>query len=477
MADQLPDDIPPDLEESFDAEQASIDIEEVRPSYHEVFYTPTPEVMKAAKKSGSGKTLIMEVDAQKDSVSMYPINTWNTSYDFLKPRYGGLKTITFDGFGYDYAETERDVWGIPEMLPNVFYDQYIFGLGLRAAYQNITDILRMSGVRHLIISRRKNTAFDEKQATLILSETEFEKLCKDTKRITKKTRDFAREIKYVTTNYNLASFLNGSVKEGLQELFKKNATKSANLINQEPSVMDAGLALTDPKEAVDFVTKNSEKLVEQEQETLLKLHNKIELVSFEELIKRYETMLGKKLGEPAWQNLFQLNPFILSMVFSSPITIIQGQASVGGIGIDGSGNTITDFLVANSINYNATVIEIKTPQKDLLKGKSFYRNGVHAVSTDLSGGVNQVLYQRMKFQQNASDLKGNSKDAHFEAYHTTGVLIIGKMPVDEVERRSFELFRGNSKDVVIITFDELFERIKQLHEFLKKTQVALPENN
>ncbi len=477
MADQLPDDIPPDLEESVYTEQASINIEEVRPSYHKVFYTPTPEVMKAIKKSGSGKTLIMEVDAQKDSVSMYPIKIGATTYDFLKPRYGGLKTITFDGFGYDYAKTEGNVWGIPETLPRVFYDQYIHGLGLRAAYKNIPEILRMSGVRHLIISKRKNTAFDETQATLILSDTEFEQLCKDTKRIADKTRDFANQIKYVTTNYNLLSFLNGTVKEGLQEQFKIKATKSANLINQEPSVMDAGLALTDPKEAVDFVTKHSEKLVEQEQETLIKLHNKIELVSFEELIKRYKSMLGKKLGEPAWQNLFQLNPFILSMVFSSPITIIQGQASVGGIGIDGSGNTITDFLVANSINYNATVIEIKTPQKKLLKSKTFYRNGVHAVSTDLSGGVNQVLYQRMKFQQNASDLKGNSKDAHFEAYHTTGVLIIGKMPVDEDERRSFELFRGNSKDVVIITFDELFERIKQLHEFLKKTQVALPENN
>ncbi len=467
MADQLPDDIPPDLEESFDAEQASIDIEEVRPSYHEVFYTPTPEVMKAAKKSGSGKTLIMEVDAQKDSVSMYPINTWTTSYDFLKPRYGGLKTITFDGFGYDYAETERDVWGIPEMLPNVFYDQYIFGLGLRAAYQNITDILRMSGVRHLIISRRKNTAFDEKQATLILSETEFEKLCKDTKRITKKTRDFTREIKYVTTNYNLSSFLNGSVKKGLHDLFKKSATKSANLINQEPSVMDAGLALTDPKEAVDFVTKNSEKLVEQEQETLIKLHNKIELVSFVELIKRYESMLGKGRGESFWQNLFQQNPFILSMVFSSPINIMQGQVYVGGTGISGSGGKIGDFLGTNALNFNATIIEIKTPKTKLLNSKP-YRDDVYNASSQLSGAINQVLDQRMKFQQHIHGLKADSKGRQFEAYHTSCVLIIGTMPSDEDEQKSFELFRGNSKDVIIITYDELLERIKQLHEFLKE---------
>jgi hypothetical protein len=40
------------------------------------------------------------------------------------------------------------------------------------------------------------------------------------------------------------------------------------------------------------------------------------------------------------------------------------------------------------------------------------------------------------------------------------------MPFGNDQRKSFELFRGNSKDVHIVTFDELLEKLKQLREFL-----------
>jgi hypothetical protein len=34
------------------------------------------------------------------------------------------------------------------------------------------------------------------------------------------------------------------------------------------------------------------------------------------------------------------------------------------------------------------------------------------------------------------------------------------------QRKSFELFRGNSRNIVIITFDELLEKLRQLRTFL-----------
>ena len=54
-----------------------------------------------------------------------------------------------------------------------------------------------------------------------------------------------------------------------------------------------------------------------------------------------------------------------------------------------------------------------------------------------------------------------------EAYAVRCCLVIGQMPCDEHEQRSFEMFRGNSKDVEIITFDELLEKLKHLRDFLK----------
>lgn len=53
-----------------------------------------------------------------------------------------------------------------------------------------------------------------------------------------------------------------------------------------------------------------------------------------------------------------------------------------------------------------------------------------------------------------------------ESYSVHCCLIIGTIPSDEDRLKSFELFRGNSKDVEIVTFDELSEKLKQLRNFL-----------
>jgi len=46
------------------------------------------------------------------------------------------------------------------------------------------------------------------------------------------------------------------------------------------------------------------------------------------------------------------------------------------------------------------------------------------------------------------------------------VLIIGKVPEGENQKKSFELFRNNSKDITIIAFDELLKKLEVLHDFL-----------
>ena len=40
------------------------------------------------------------------------------------------------------------------------------------------------------------------------------------------------------------------------------------------------------------------------------------------------------------------------------------------------------------------------------------------------------------------------------------------MPAEEAQRKSFELLRGNSKDVEIVTFDELLKKLDGLRQFL-----------
>jgi len=53
-----------------------------------------------------------------------------------------------------------------------------------------------------------------------------------------------------------------------------------------------------------------------------------------------------------------------------------------------------------------------------------------------------------------------------ESYSVHCCLVIGKTPDSADQQKSFELFRKNSKDVEIVTFDELLEKLKHLRDFL-----------
>ena len=185
----------------------------------------------------------------------------------------------------------------------------------------------------------------------------------------------------------------------------------------------------------------------------------------ERLVTRYEEMIGQKLKEQNWQVFFTENPFILSLAFGYPVIKVQDQASVGGHKLSGSGEKIADFLVKNSMTNNTAIFEIKTPQADLLN-KTPFRGGIYTPSSELAGAINQALDQKYQFQTHIASVKHNSRIHDMESYSVHCCLIIGVTPSDEDQQKSFELFRGNSKDVEIVTFNELLEKLKQLRDFL-----------
>jgi hypothetical protein len=196
----------------------------------------------------------------------------------------------------------------------------------------------------------------------------------------------------------------------------------------------------------------------------MQLKNEIELVTLSELIQKFDAMLGMSLPEGRWQSLFSRNPFILGLVFGFPIIKISGQASVGGRTIAGTGGKIADFLVKNNLTDNSALIEIKTPGTRLLNKE--YRDGIHAPTAEFAGSINQMLDQKYKFQKEIASLKDNSGLSNLESYAVNCVLIIGLTPSDKNERKSFELFRNNSREISVITFDELLEKLKNLRSFL-----------
>ena len=218
-------------------------------------------------------------------------------------------------------------------------------------------------------------------------------------------------------------------------------------------------------EVLNIVEKNVSAIAETEPEKLTKLKSQIELASFEIVITRFEEMIARKVKENKWQTFLNENPFILTLAFGYPIIKVQNQAWVGGRKLSGSGEKIADFAVKNSMTNNIAIIDIKTPQEQLLNKKPF-RDGVYTPSSALSGSVNQMLDQKYQFERNVAQIKENSRIHNIESYSVHCCLIIGTMLLSNDEIKSFEHFRQNSKNVEIVTFDELLEKLKELRNFM-----------
>lgn len=174
-------------------------------------------------------------------------------------------------------------------------------------------------------------------------------------------------------------------------------------------------------------------------------------------------------NEEYWQKLFQENTWILSQIFSCPFIFVGKKFYCGGKEDDDKGGVKGDLLYKNNLTKNLAFIEIKTPETEIMGSK--YRgdeegkdNVIYSMSNHLSGGVNQILNQRKVYQNNHGD--NNGKFLH----NAKCVLIIGKIDKlnDEDEKKSFELYRSASKEVEVITFDELFGRVQAIRDLLKE---------
>ena len=240
-----------------------------------------------------------------------------------------------------------------------------------------------------------------------------------------------------------------------EKCFLKNFLKSEGTLSE-----------IEQDKIVDLLSTNMEAISRNNVESLVRLRNDIEIVNLVVLIERYEKMLFEANDESVWQNFFCENPFILSLAFGYPIVKVQDQASIGGRRISGKGETIADFLVKNSLTSNAAIVEIKKPSEQIL-GKSEYREGLYPPSRALSASINQSLDQKYNFEKQIAIIKENSGINDLVSYAVNCCLVIGIMPSEKEKQKSFELFRGNSKNVEIVTFDELLEKIKNLKEFLE----------
>lgn len=170
--------------------------------------------------------------------------------------------------------------------------------------------------------------------------------------------------------------------------------------------------------------------------------------------------------EEYWQKLFTENPNILFSIIPAVGQIICKKPYMGGKAINNSGGTISDFVYKCGTR-NLSIIEIKKPTTKLIDGK--YRNEVFSPSTELSSAIVQLRKQKDSLLKDYYSKKINSEKqgVKFEAYDPKTYLIIGdSSQLNESELESFELFRNSLKDIEIITFSEIIEKLSLIYENL-----------
>jgi hypothetical protein len=96
-----------------------------------------------------------------------------------------------------------------------------------------------------------------------------------------------------------------------------------------------------------------------------------------------------------------------------------------------------------------------------MENRAYRGDDVFSASKDLTGCIGQVLNQRDNFQKEFYTITRAGQVA--ESFNSRALVVIGNMgDLTAEQRTAFELFRSNSRDVEILTFDELELKIKSL---------------
>ena len=420
--------------------------------------TFSSETGKMAKRA----VLLARVSARE--LTMYPLIADAHRASFLEPKYDELRSITI------IAE-EHKPWWLPESvrdfdkmlkeLPTGLARHAIFGLGFKWEYRLIPEaILEMVGVTDLVIEPGDGASAE--LPTFRLGIDRFIRIRKAIDTISNRATSRSLKARRLAAyNETLHAARPDEFEHRYPEVQAGEIYKLVQLRGRA-----SNRSAKDGLAAAQVVREDAQKIASEEPAKLFELKAVIEQVTLAQLIGEFESMLQKNLAEPKWQTFFKANPFVLGLAFPYPVILFQDQASVGGTTMRGNGESIVDFLMAQRFTGNLALIEIKRPSTALVEPRA-YRGDLHAPHRDLTASMAQVLDQRAQLLHHFAAKKSQDKalaDANVSSVNC--IVVVGTLPTDAAQIRSLDLFRHSSKDVSVVTFDELLEKLKELHRLM-----------
>ena len=183
-------------------------------------------------------------------------------------------------------------------------------------------------------------------------------------------------------------------------------------------------------------------------------------------------------NEGLWQKYFEKNPwkfgYGLGYIFLSSLDDKVLEKVVQGYSLSNHGKRVDALMKTKGIISSLCFVEIKTHKTSLIDNKP-YRSGCWAPSKELSGAVSQVQgtvsssVDNLRNKVILEDKEGNPTGEEVYNYQPKSYLVIGSLSefegahgINKDKYRSFELYRRNTTNPEIITFDELYERAKYI---------------
>ena len=163
----------------------------------------------------------------------------------------------------------------------------------------------------------------------------------------------------------------------------------------------------------------------------------------------------------------------MSQAFAYPVILVEDSAYVGGKQVDYKHGKLADFLMAAESTNAALIVEIKTPKTPLLADK--YRDGVYPLSYDLTSAIAQVLNYQRNLSLYFHGLMADT-DKRLTIGQTRCLVVAGNSSElrENSMKESFELQRERLQGVTIVTYDELFLKLKRFVEIVE-TDINIPE--
>lgn len=168
-------------------------------------------------------------------------------------------------------------------------------------------------------------------------------------------------------------------------------------------------------------------------------------------IKQFERMLEQDEKEPAWQEWFQKNSWVLGSEF---VRILDERH------IDVQ--NISDFLMEAYDGF-LDVVEIKRPEGGLQFWAASLDHGNYVPSTDLTKAITQASRYIYEVEREANSVKFLERVGHVKTVKPRCILIFGrsnKWNFSQIE--TYRIMNAGFHNITIMTYDHVLERAKRI---------------